>query len=148
MLQFDPIGLKELCSFTSIQEPEYEEKTKWQLIKIINGKVDTLKEDEGKIEILNNIIGKSKKVTSKPPERGAAMNNDGRKHLSNKQDTGQPIFHNIDIDGELRIIREKEADLIRTKQILEKADQQEKVLLRNNNKRGSISTAGNVYFPF
>ena len=37
LLQFEPIGFKELCSFTGVQEPEYEGKTKWLLIKIITG---------------------------------------------------------------------------------------------------------------
>ena len=37
---------------------------KQQLIKVINGEVDTLIEDEEKIELLNNINRQSKKVTS------------------------------------------------------------------------------------
>ena len=76
MLQFQPIGLKKLYSFAVIHEPEYEGKTKHQLITIINGKVDSLKEDEDKIELLNNIYCKSEKVISKLPGRYAAINND------------------------------------------------------------------------
>ena len=59
--------LKELWSFTTVQERECEGKTKWQLIKVnkrMKIKVNTLIEDEDKIELLNKIIGKSK-VTSK-----------------------------------------------------------------------------------
>ena len=37
---------------------------KQQLIKVISGEVDTLIEDEEKIELLNNINRQSKKVTS------------------------------------------------------------------------------------
>ena len=83
LFPFESIGLKELCSFTGVQEPEYEGKTKRQLIEIINGKLDTLIEDEDKIVILNNITGKSKKVvTSKPPGGNAAVSisNDRNKH--------------------------------------------------------------------
>ena len=122
MLLFEPIVLKEFCSFTGVQEPEYERKIKWQLIKITNGKVDTLIKDEDKTEFLNNIIGKSKKVvTFKPPGGNAAINinNDGNKRPSGTDDTAQPTFHSIDIDAELRLAMEKEADLIRAKQILE-----------------------------
>lgn len=75
LFHFEPIGLEELCSFTGAQETEHDGKMKRQLIKIINGKVDTLIEDEGKIEILSNIIGKSKVVISKPPGGNATINN-------------------------------------------------------------------------
>ena len=76
LFHFEPIGLEELCSFTGAQETEHDGKMKRQLIKIINGKVDTLIEDEGKIEILSNIIGKSKKVViSKPPGGNATIKN-------------------------------------------------------------------------
>ena len=51
LLQFEPIGRKELCSFAGAQEPEYEGKTKRPLIKIINGKVHALIEDEDKIKL-------------------------------------------------------------------------------------------------
>ena len=149
MFQFEPTGLKELCSFTGVQDPEYEGKTKWQLIKVINGKVDSLIGDEDKFELLNNIIGKSKKVKSKPLGGSAtAINNDRSKHPSNTEDTCQLIFHSVSIDAELRIIREKEAELIRTKQILKQADQQKEVTLPNTSKRGSINTGGNTYFSF
>lgn len=59
-----------------------------QLVKIINGKVDTLIEDEDKIELLNNIIGKSQKVTAKPPGGYAATNNDASKRPSATEETG------------------------------------------------------------
>lgn len=35
LLQFEPINRKELCSFTGVQEPQYEGKTRRQSIKII-----------------------------------------------------------------------------------------------------------------
>ena len=54
LLHLEPIGLREICKVTGVQEPEYEGKTKRQLI---NGKVDTLIKNENKIELLN-IIGK------------------------------------------------------------------------------------------
>ena len=76
LLKFETIGLKELCSFTGVQELEYERKTRQQLIKVINGKVDNLTEDKDRTELLNNFIGKSKKVSSEPPVRRAATNND------------------------------------------------------------------------
>ena len=99
LLQFEPIGLKKIYSFTGIHEPEYEGKTKPQLITIINGTVDSLKEDEDKIELLNNIYFKLEKVLSKLPGRYAAINNDWSKRLSSTEDTGKPIFHNIDTDA-------------------------------------------------
>ena len=98
------------------------------MIKIINGKVDTLIEDEDKIELLNNIIGKSQKLTSKPPGQSAAINNDTSKRPSATEETGQPTFHIIDMDAESKIISEKRGDFIRTKQILDKAYQQKKIL--------------------
>ena len=99
MLQFEPIGLRKLYSFTGIHEPEYEGKTNPQLITITNGKVDSFKEDEDKIELLNNIYCKSEKVISKLSGRYAAINNDWSKRLSSTEDTGKPIFHNIDTDA-------------------------------------------------
>ena len=48
----------------------------------------------------------------------------------------------------MRIIREKDADLIRTKQILEQTDQKKEVHLINTSKRGRINTVGNTFFPF
>ena len=101
------------------------------MIKIINGKVDTLIEDEDKIELLNNIIGKSQKLTSKPPGQSAAINNDTSKRPSATEETGQPTFH-----------------IIRTKQILDKAYQQKKILLAKTNKRGSISAGDKTSFLF
>ena len=122
---------------------------KQQLIKVINGEVETLIEDEEKIELLNNINRQSKKVTSKQLGGSAAViNNDGSKRPSSTQDTGKPTFNTTDINAGLEIIREKEADLIRKKQILEQADQQKEVLLPNTSKRGSINTRGNTYVPF
>ena len=58
---FEFIGLKEVCSFAGVQESDHEGKTKWQSIKIINGKVNTFIKDEDKTELLNEIIGRSKK---------------------------------------------------------------------------------------
>ena len=136
-------------SFTGVQEPEYERKTKRWLIKIIDWKVDTLTEDEDKIYVLNNIFDKSKKVVTSNPHRGnEAINNDRSKCPSDTEDTVQRTFPNMDIDVELRIINEKESDLIRTKQMLEQADQQKEVSLSNTRKRGTISTGGNKYFTF
>ena len=118
------------------------------MIKIINGKVDTLIEDEDKIELLNNITGKSQKLTSKPPGQSAAINNDTSKRPSATEETGQPTFHIIDMDAELKIISEKRRDFIRTKQILDKAYQQKKILLAKTNKRGSISAGDKRSFLF
>lgn len=77
------------------------------------------------------------------------MNNDRNKSPSGTEDKGQLTFHNTDIDAELRIVRGKIADLIRTKQILEQTDQQKEVPLINNSMRGRIiiSAGGNAYFP-
>ena len=119
------------------------------MINIIDGKVDTLIEDEDKTYFLNNIFVKSKKVVTSNPDGGnEAINIDRSKRLSGTKGTGQRTFRNIDIDAELRIINEKESDLIRTKQILEQADQQKEAPLTNTNKRGHISTGGNTYFTF
>lgn len=119
---FEFIGLKDVCSFAGVQESDHEGKTKWQSIKIINGKVNTFIKDEDKTELLNEIIGRSKKgVTSKPPGENAAIDidNDRNKCPSGTDGTGQLTFHSICIDAESKLVREKEADLIRTKQILE-----------------------------
>ena len=86
-------------SFTGVQEPEYERKTKRWLIKIIDWKVDTLTEDEDKIYVLNNIFDKSKKVVTSNPHRGnEAINNDRSKCPSGTEDTVQRTFPNIDIE--------------------------------------------------
>ena len=71
---------------------------------------------------MNNFLGKSKKVSliSKPSDRRAAINNESSKRPSGTEDTGLRTSHNIDIDEELRIIWEKEADLIRTGQNYQK----------------------------
>ena len=50
---------------------------------------------------------------------------------------GQLTFLSIDIDAELRTVREKEADLIGTRQILKQADKQREVPLTNTNRRDS-----------
>ena len=119
------------------------------MIKVIDWKVGTLIEDEDKIYFLNNIFDKSKKVVTSNPHGGnEAINNDRSKRSSGTEDTGQRTFPNIAIDVELRIINEKESDLIRTKQMLEQADQQKEVPLTNTRKEGTISTGGNTYFSF
>lgn len=69
------------------------------MIKIINGKVDSSKEDEDEIELLNYIYCKLVKVISKLPGRDAAINNDWSKRLSSTEDTCKPIFHDIDTDA-------------------------------------------------
>ena len=67
---------------------------------------------------------------------------------SGTKDTGQPTPHNTDIDAEMRVIREKGANLIRTRQILEEPGQQKKASLANTKERGS-NNAGVIYiFPF
>ena len=63
------------------------------------------------------------------------------------KDTGQPTSH-IDIDAEMRVISQKGADLIRTRQILEEAGRQKKASLANTKERGSINAGGNSHFPF
>ena len=78
----------------------------------------------------------------------AAINNDTRKRSSGTEDTVQPTFHNFVMDAEVRIIRQKKADFIRTKQILEQADQQKVVPLTNTNKISRISTGRNSFLPF
>ena len=57
--------------------------------------------------------------------------------LKKKRCVGQLPFHSIDIDAELRTIKEKEADLIGTRQILKQADKQKEVPLTNTNRRDS-----------
>ena len=113
LLQFEPTGLKELCSFTSVQEPGYEVKTKRQLVKLINRKVNTLIEKGDKFELLNNIIGKSEKEVE---GSAAAINNGRSKYPPDIEDRAQSTFHSIDIDAELIIIRERQSDINRTKQ--------------------------------
>ena len=107
LLKFASNPLNVLCIFPGVQEPEYEGKTKRQLVK-------------HNTELLINFIGKPKKVTltSKPPVRRAVVNNESSKRLYGTDNTGLKTSHNIDTDVELRIIREKEADLIRRGQIL------------------------------
>ena len=67
---------------------------------------------------------------------------------SGTKDTGQPTCHNTDIDAEMRVIREKGANLIRTRQILEQPGQQKKASLANTKERGSNNAGGNLHFPF
>ena len=152
LFHFEPIGLEELCSFTGAQETEHDGKMKRQLIKIINGKVDTLIEDEGKIEILSNIIGKSKKVViSKPPGGNATINNnnDWNKRPSGTDNTGQPTFHSIESMQSWELSGIKKLISLRKKQILGQADQLHKeVPSTNTSKRGSFSTRSNTYFSF
>ena len=81
--------------------------------------MNTLIKDEDKTELLNEIISRSKKgVTSKPPGEDVAIDidNDRNKCPSGTDGTGQLTFC---IDAESKFVREKEADLIRTKQILD-----------------------------
>lgn len=57
---FEANVLTELCTFTGFQERECKEQRNWQLIKYIYWKVQYLKKDEDKIELLKNSIKNSR----------------------------------------------------------------------------------------